>query len=299
MATPQSPALAGFSPIAEDEQIVNTAILLLLNTLTAYHPDLGIGSCMEWTMKRKVFRCGPSEARTDGFLRDARHTTRAILEVKPFVRGTNSRAIRMREAAQLAAWNFSEAPQKGTTVQDSNGIFRRLLISQDSTEIYLTISEFDQQYLDYITGLQQPPDQQRSFTYLVTMGPWFINKESHTRDLGSLLLAFTLHQSKLLEPSEGADPFTSASPGTEGQERFQTLPIRQPPRGSGRAPIQDDYQQGESSRPSTRPHAVSTAQDQRADKKDKNDKNDKKDKREKNDKNDKNDKISKKGKKGK
>ena len=122
-ATPESPALPHFSVKAEDEQIVNTALILLLISITKYHPQIK-RTGLEWTLKRKVFKFGPSEARTDGFLCDAQGKTRAILEVKPFVRRTDFRSIQMQEAAQLAAWNYSENPEWGTALCDNKGTFR-------------------------------------------------------------------------------------------------------------------------------------------------------------------------------
>ncbi|KAH7267518.1 uncharacterized protein BKA55DRAFT_589900 [Fusarium redolens] len=70
----------------EDEQIVNTALILFLNALTL-HCDSVQGA---WTLYRKPFVVKASatkvyEARVDGLLR-VKDRTCAIVEVKPFIR---------------------------------------------------------------------------------------------------------------------------------------------------------------------------------------------------------------------
>jgi hypothetical protein len=65
-------------------------------------------------MKRKGFRIHGSWVRIDGSLRINKDgkpgETRAIVEVKPFVRKTNWSHIQMQEAAQMAAWIYNEPP---------------------------------------------------------------------------------------------------------------------------------------------------------------------------------------------
>lgn len=111
--SPESPANAAGTLPSEDEQIVNTALILLLDCLTIYHPDIRKGgfSSPRWTMKRLQLKCGTWEARTDGFLTmpGSKENIRAILETKPFVRNQNLKGIQKQESAQMAAW-ISQCP---------------------------------------------------------------------------------------------------------------------------------------------------------------------------------------------
>jgi hypothetical protein len=115
--TPTSPAAAGSVPSANDEQIVNTALVLFLNSTTMHHPKVRV----DWVLQRKIFRFSDLfEARTDGFLRmHQSDKVGAILEVKAYLRQNNMPQIQMQESAQMAAWIFAnpgdDEPVKGKT----------------------------------------------------------------------------------------------------------------------------------------------------------------------------------------
>lgn len=105
---------AGLSAV-EDEQIVNTALIMFLRALTMHFKVQA-----HWSLKRQRFVFGEKgdkvfEARVDGCLRSSRNEVKAIIEVKPFLREADPEAIRMQESAQMAAWicNYpDEKPQK-------------------------------------------------------------------------------------------------------------------------------------------------------------------------------------------
>lgn len=109
-----APVDAGLSAV-EDEQIVNTALVIFLRALTMHFKVQA-----HWSLKRQRFVFGEKgdkvfEARVDGCLRSSRNQVKAIIEVKPFLRETDPSAIRMQESAQMAAWicNYpDEKPQK-------------------------------------------------------------------------------------------------------------------------------------------------------------------------------------------
>jgi hypothetical protein len=95
-------------PAADDEQIVNSALVLFLNAVVIHFVRKA-----DWTLHRKIFRIGKSnkrnkegfEARVDGFLR--RHfddKVMAIVETKACVREAKEADIQMQETAQMAAW---------------------------------------------------------------------------------------------------------------------------------------------------------------------------------------------------
>lgn len=115
--TPIKAALQGSTDPAEDEQIVNTALLLFLQALTINHPDIlkaGYQS-PQWSLKRQTFKLGSWQARTDGILRNSQGIVRAIIEVKPGVRKEITK-IQMQESAQMAAWIY-QCPLDDTEVQ--------------------------------------------------------------------------------------------------------------------------------------------------------------------------------------
>ena len=105
VSAPASAADSALFPVTEDEQIVNTALLLFLNAVTM-HFEIDA----DWTLHRRAFKLGIDgaksfEARVDGYLRH-RKTDRvhAIVEVKPCIRDKKITKIQMQESAQMAAW---------------------------------------------------------------------------------------------------------------------------------------------------------------------------------------------------
>jgi hypothetical protein len=122
-ASPVGKDIIAQHPPADDEQIVNVALVLLLNAVTMHFVPNA-----DWTFHRKAFQIGDKksgkgfEAKVDGFLRRlSDDKVMAILEVKPCVRGRQPVRIRMQESAQMAAW-ISHCPDDCTT-PDSNGNF--------------------------------------------------------------------------------------------------------------------------------------------------------------------------------
>ena len=102
-----------------DEQVVNSALLTLLDCLTMRCP----GIKTKWSCERAAFtvRNGEGdkvyEARVDGVLRHRiSDKILGIIEVKPFQRTStpsSAKAIRMQEGAQIAAWISQEPPTAG------------------------------------------------------------------------------------------------------------------------------------------------------------------------------------------
>lgn len=105
-----SPLDPAFTPPAADEQEVNTALVLLLNTTSMFHEHVRA----DWTGQRRAFHISTLlEARTDGFLRhDVQDTPMAILEVKSYVRSHKQPYIQMQETAQMASW-IAQYPKQG------------------------------------------------------------------------------------------------------------------------------------------------------------------------------------------
>ena len=270
VATPQTPALRASSSPAEDEVIVNTALVLFLQGLGNWHPNLRLtddDDVPDWTMKRLELHFNIGEdgddksmediskrgtkrkgkgkgnkkgvlgskkswkARTDGFLRVGTKAV-IIIEVKPHLRTTCIAIIQKQEAAQMVAWiracpnDHYECEEKGRKVKRYNlrksfllrllftNEFRRLLISQDSHEIYITIGEYGEQYEEYLrtskpTAQKNPTEP--SFLTMRQYGPWKTNVERQTKQVAMLLLACTLSEIPVDSEDQGnlGDPFVS------------------------------------------------------------------------------------------
>ena len=99
---PQSPIRISTTAPSEDEQIVNIALILWLQTLVMFHPRIQ-SECLKWSVKRLKFAFGEWEARTDGCLRKNREV-KAIVEVKPYARSDYEDTIQKQESAQMASW---------------------------------------------------------------------------------------------------------------------------------------------------------------------------------------------------
>lgn len=74
---------------------------------------------------------------------------------------------------------------------DVNLTARRLHISQDRHKVFVTVAEYDEEYIKYINNkhsLNDPP----SFLVMHQFGPWDTLRKSHMRELGPILLAISL-----------------------------------------------------------------------------------------------------------
>lgn len=89
-------------PPTKDEQIVNTALLVFLDSITL-HFNLSV----DWSMHRKPLKAeftkAKFHARTDGNLADRSGDIRAIIEVKPVLRQNKRPQICIQESHQIVA----------------------------------------------------------------------------------------------------------------------------------------------------------------------------------------------------
>ncbi|KAL2005982.1 hypothetical protein VTN00DRAFT_9636 [Thermoascus crustaceus] len=207
-ATPISKAERILYAPAKDEQIVNAALLLLLNAITIHFPLSN-----DWTLHRRAFnvqfKTASFQARTDGYLEDKTSgKVRALIEVKPCVRTRSQVRIQMQEAAQMVAW-ISDDKQRPSQFPG-----RHLHISQDRHEIFLTFAEYGKSYLSYIKEGLSPADPE-PFLTLHEFGPWDTTNAGHMQELGPIILAFTMraHQDQRLESR------LSAGQGRPGEQK--------------------------------------------------------------------------------
>ena len=118
-------AISPMNPVsvkaAEDEQIVNMALISFLHTLTIFHKDVRAN----WGINRKVFNFSNLfQARTDGVLKiGGKEYPLAIVEVKSHVRMNNIVQVQMQESAQMASWIYNH-PDKGYISKSSTGKMR-------------------------------------------------------------------------------------------------------------------------------------------------------------------------------
>ncbi|MCJ1464542.1 hypothetical protein MMC07_003155 [Pseudocyphellaria aurata] len=212
LPSPESPANPAESLPSPDEIIVNMALNLFLENLTIYHSDINRGGSdsPRWTAQHLPLKCGTWKAWTDGFLQIASDGRRigAIMEVKPYIRATRLFAILKQESAQMAAWIY-QYPHDGFPGSNKRGpCFRRLLISQDSFEIYLNLAEYDSAYISYIRRDEQAMVDRPSLMKINQYGPWNTKNSDHMKQLGTMMLAFTLQH-----VSNDSDPFTDFGKG--------------------------------------------------------------------------------------
>ncbi|KAF5023562.1 hypothetical protein F66182_4375 [Fusarium sp. NRRL 66182] len=154
-----------------DEALINMSLTLLLQGVCMSLLHRSLSDSYNWSIVHKQFHVSYPDpdpesktgrkkiltARTDGCLqatirgKDAdKGDTLAIIEVKPYRRRdpeANEKSVRIQEGAEMAAWISTESI-KGLLPSDSgSGTYRRLLISQDFDQVFITIAEFDDQYI--------------------------------------------------------------------------------------------------------------------------------------------------------
>ncbi|OAA67257.1 hypothetical protein SPI_01833 [Niveomyces insectorum RCEF 264] len=220
--------LALLVPSVPDEQIVNVALLAFLDALNIHCLDVH----GDWSSHRGRFVFqrpqGPKiyEARVDGYLRRAADDSiRAIVEVKPFLRNAfKSQQIQLQEGSQMAAWICHYPPEELEACRAKGTRMKRLLISQDSDEIFLNFAVFYAEYVDFVRGVRVPDTatrqqgndggrgkgaanikgkaprgikgqgggEDRTFLRIHEYGPFSVFKRNHVKMLGEYLLAFCI-----------------------------------------------------------------------------------------------------------
>lgn len=196
------------TPPTKDEQIVNTALIVFFNALTTHFDFYS-----NWTLHRKpfiaTFENAQFEARTDGYLDSPGGKTRAIIEVKPVLRSRHRLPIQMQESAQMVAWIRSDddLSQRTNTTYAFLAPWvnyehywhnnRRFIISQDRHEVFVTVAEYNQNYLEYLRNTEpSSPEDSSSFLTMNQYGPWNISSKSSVKEIGTILLATTLRAEK-------------------------------------------------------------------------------------------------------
>ncbi|KAJ3493179.1 hypothetical protein NLG97_g4894 [Lecanicillium saksenae] len=185
----------------KDEQIVNTAIIILLNVLTiSFSQTVGEWSlhrhplCVQNNASEKVF-----EARVDGIF-TVEGEIRSILEVKPYLRDQNAAAevaVCMQETAQMAAW-ISTHPPVDALQNPKEQKYHRLMLAQDRHEIFVSVASFIGTYVRYICGEMDQAEYEESLTdgegflTISQQGPYDAGSWEDMNTIGILILAFSM-----------------------------------------------------------------------------------------------------------
>ena len=73
----------------------------------------------------------------------------------------------------------------------------RLMISQDRHEIYLTVAEYDQEYIRYLNN-EQPARDEISLMKMNEFRPWVVQDRYEMQSLGEIILAVAMQDGELL-----------------------------------------------------------------------------------------------------
>ncbi|GAB1201872.1 hypothetical protein APSETT445_000464 [Aspergillus pseudonomiae] len=167
------------------ETSVNTAIVSFLQAIADLFPQSG----RQWTADRitltadfgTVRRKRQFVAYTDGQLVDTfSREIVALIEYKRSRRAYHSPAVDMQEVAQMVAWVKQHPSVPG------NG--KRVLVSQDGTDIYISVFQYDQGWLRYLEG-GRGSIVHAGFAYMHRYGPWNIRKAAQMNHFAEIILA--------------------------------------------------------------------------------------------------------------
>ncbi|OAX80823.1 hypothetical protein ACJ72_04832 [Emergomyces africanus] len=194
--SPISSDEAKWLSLVKDEQIVNTALILLLRGLCMRMPGL---TNARWSLERKAFHIRQHnsldkrslyEARTDGhlaFVTGNISRSLAILEVKSRIR--KFAEPWMQESAQMAAWIYDEPSMEKEPSKENRSSFRRCMISQNRHEIYLIIATYTKEYVAYLQG--DWDESSEPFLRMHQIGPFRPYAKRHMERLGRIIAALS------------------------------------------------------------------------------------------------------------
>ncbi|KAL2824420.1 hypothetical protein BDW59DRAFT_172933 [Aspergillus cavernicola] len=119
---------------------------------------------------------------TDGQMQDKMSMQiKGVVECKSRARRSCGRAVDMQEAAMLVAW-----------IKEFPGPQRRVLVSQDGREIYVTFAVYGEAWKkDYLRDGNLRLDA-RGFMRINRFGPWVINDADNMEEVAAILLAISL-----------------------------------------------------------------------------------------------------------
>ncbi|KAE8134607.1 hypothetical protein BDV38DRAFT_285724 [Aspergillus pseudotamarii] len=170
------------------EASVNAAFVTFLQAIADLVPQSG----RQWTADRIKLTADFSTQRrkrqfvayTDGQLEDTfSRRILALIECKRMRRAKHSPAVDMQEVAQMVAW-VREHP-------GGPGNDKRVLVSKNGTDVYISVFDYDQEWLRYLNG---GPGSivHAGFACMRRYGPWRIQVASHMEHFARIIIALLL-----------------------------------------------------------------------------------------------------------
>ncbi|OGM40373.1 hypothetical protein ABOM_010591 [Aspergillus bombycis] len=170
------------------EASVNTSIVSFLQAIAELVPQSG----RQWTADRNKLTADFSTRRrkrqfvayTDGQLEDTfSRQILALIECKRSRRDDHTPAVDMQEVAQMVAWVKQDPGVPGND--------KRVLVSQDGTDIYISVFQYNQGWLRYLNG---GPGSivHAGFAYMHRYGPWNICATREMEHFARIILALLL-----------------------------------------------------------------------------------------------------------
>ncbi|KAM3526471.1 hypothetical protein MY4038_006832 [Beauveria bassiana] len=101
-----------------------------------------------------------------------------------------------QEAAEMAAW-IADVPMLLDQKPDHNGTYRRILLSQDQREVYVTIATYTEKYISYILhSVNKPAYAQGTLTTddflrMYPYGPFRVDVRKEMEQLAQVLIALS------------------------------------------------------------------------------------------------------------
>ncbi|PYH30614.1 uncharacterized protein BO87DRAFT_317082 [Aspergillus neoniger CBS 115656] len=111
------------------------------------------------------------------------HRILALVECKSGPRGRHAPGVDMQEVAQLVAWVKQHPAGPGAN--------RRVLLSKDGLELYISVFQYGPGWLRYLNG-GPGSIKHAGFAYMQRYGPWNMTNKADLREFALIVIALLL-----------------------------------------------------------------------------------------------------------